>query len=122
MKSLNIFLVIAMAITSLTLNAQTTSVSKTETVNVSGNCGMCQSRIEKAAKDAGASTAKWNSETSLLSVSYNTSKTSLNNIEQKIAFVGHDTKSVKANDEAYNELHDCCKYERAVAVDVAPAT
>jgi hypothetical protein len=117
MKTLNIFLAIAMAVTTLTVNAQT----KSETVKVSGNCGMCQTRIEKAAKEAGASSAKWDSETSMLAVSFSAAKTSLKNIETKIASVGHDTKGVKANDAAYDKLHGCCKYERTANVETATA-
>jgi hypothetical protein len=33
-------------------------------------------------------------------------------IHKNIAAVGHDTQKVKATDEAYNNLHDCCKYDR----------
>jgi hypothetical protein len=122
MKTLNIFLVIAMATASLTVNAQTKSALKTETVKVWGNCGMCQTRIEKAAKEAGATTAKWDSETNMLAVSYNPSKTSVKNIETKVASVGHDTKGVKAEDEVYNKLHGCCKYERTAGAETATAS
>ncbi len=60
MKTLRIFSIVAvlMAVTSISF-AQT----KTETFKVSGNCGMCKTKIEKAAKDAGASSATWNEET-----------------------------------------------------------
>ena len=108
MKSFKLFLVLALACTSLTVNAQ----SKSESVKVFGNCGMCQSRIEKAAKAAGATSAKWDTETNMLAVTYKTSITSLNKIEQNVASVGHDTKSVRANDAAYSKLNGCCKYER----------
>jgi len=33
-------------------------------------------------------------------------------IHEAIAAVGHDTEKVKATDEAYEELHTCCKYPR----------
>jgi mercuric ion binding protein len=121
MKSLNIFLAIAMAFTSLTVNAQSKS-SKTETVKVWGNCGMCQTRIEKAAKEVGATEAKWDSETNLLAVTYNPAKTSIEKIEKKMAAVGHDTKSFKADDAVYNKLHGCCKYERTAGTESASAS
>ena len=118
---LNIFFAIAIAISSMSVNAQTKSTSKTESVKVWGNCGMCQTRIEKAAKEAGAATAKWDHETNMLAVSYNHSKTSINKIETKVASVGHDTKSVKAKDEVYDNLHGCCKYERVAGNETAAA-
>lgn len=111
-----------MSVTAITINAQSRSLIKNENVKVWGNCDMCQARIEKAAKEAGAASAKWDGETGMLAVSYNPSKTSINNIEQKIASVGHDTKAIQANDEAYNKLHDCCKYERALSMQAASAS
>ena len=41
---------------------------KTEKFKVYGNCGMCESRIEKAAKTVdGVTAADWNKETKILS-------------------------------------------------------
>lgn len=83
---------------------------KTETIKVSGNCGMCKTRIEKAAKLDGVSKADWNSDTKILTVTYNPSKVKNEDIQKKIAAVGHDTEKFKAEDEVYNKLHSCCKY------------
>jgi len=84
--------------------------SKTETLKVQGNCGMCETRIEKAAKLDGVSKAEWNSETKLLAVTYDPSKTNLDQIGKKIAAVGHDNEKAKADDKAYGSLPSCCKY------------
>ena len=46
----------------------------------------------------------------MISVIYDERKTDLNKIKQKIADVGHDTQQIKASDEAYNNIHECCKY------------
>ena len=86
--------------------------TKTEKINVSGECGMCKSKIEKAAKSAGASYAEWDVDAKLLTVKYSSTSTNSAKIEQAVAAVGYDTKNVKATDEAYNKLHGCCKYER----------
>lgn len=96
------------SICSLFASAKTT----TETVKVWGNCEMCKTRIEKAAKLAGATSASWNVDTHILTVSFDDTKTSLASIESKIALVGHDTQHVTASDEAYNKLSGCCQYER----------
>ena len=80
---------------------------------VSGLCEMCKERIEQAAKSVrGVSVADWNQETGLLKISFNASKTSVDEIQQVIAGVGHDTPNYKAKDEVYDQLPDCCKYER----------
>ena len=96
-------------------NAQS---SKTETIAVSGNCGMCKSSIEKAARSAGATKANWNKDSKMLTVSYKTSGSSSAKIQQAIAAVGYDTKDVKATDEAYDNLHACCKYDRVKTDEV----
>lgn len=86
---------------------------KTEKFKVYGNCGMCESRIEKAAKSVeGVSSADWNKETKMIEVSFDSSKTNLEKIQKAIAKVGHDTDQEKAADEVYNKLPGCCKYDR----------
>lgn len=88
--------------------------NKTEKIEVKGNCGMCETRIEKAAKSVeGVSKADWNKETKVLEVTFDDAKTSTNKIELAVAKAGHDTPNHKATDDVYNKLPDCCKYERA---------
>jgi periplasmic mercuric ion binding protein len=86
--------------------------TKTETFKVSGNCGMCKSKIEKAAKEAGAAAATWDVESKQLTVKYNSTSTNTAKIQKKIAGVGYDNVGFKATAEAYDKLHGCCKYER----------
>jgi copper chaperone CopZ len=113
MKALRIFPVLAilMAVCSFSFGQS----AKTETFKVSGNCGMCKSKIEKAAKEAGATTASWNVDTKELTVKYNSTSTNTAKIQQKIAAVGYDNAGVKATAEAYDKLHGCCKYDRSEA-------
>ena len=85
---------------------------KTESFKVAGKCGMCNARIEKAAKIEGVSKAEWNSETQLLTVTYNPEKVKVDDLQKKIAAVGHDTEKVKADNNVYDKLPGCCKYER----------
>ena len=86
--------------------------SNTDTIKVWGNCDMCKEKIEKAAKDAGATAADWNSETMKLIVSYDASKSSNKKIQMKIASVGYDTQDVNASKASYNKLDKCCQYKR----------
>jgi mercuric ion binding protein len=85
---------------------------KTDTFKVYGNCGMCEKRIEKAAKVDGVTKALWNAESKIMTVSYNPDKVSSDAIQKNIADVGHDTEKYSADDKVYNELPGCCLYER----------
>ena len=86
--------------------------AKKETIKVWGNCGMCKKTIETAATKAGASSAKWDTETKMLSVSYSAKKTNAQKIQEAIAAVGYDTRDLTAPDDVYNKLHGCCQYDR----------
>lgn len=80
-------------------------------IEVDGVCEMCKDRIELTClKTKGVKSADWNVKTHELKLVYNDSKTNLNTIEKNILAVGHDTEKLKASDEAYASLHDCCKY------------
>lgn len=82
-----------------------------ESLVVDGVCEMCKKRIETACiKIKGVKSAVWNVQTHELKLVYNENKTNLESIKKSIAAVGHDTKDMKATDEAYDKLHGCCKY------------
>lgn len=85
---------------------------KPTTVKVSGNCGSCKKHIEKAAMDAGATTATWDKTTKLLALTFDANKTSTDKIETAIAGVGYDTEHKVATEEAYKKLDECCQYDR----------
>ena len=88
--------------------------AETATFPVGGKCGMCKSRIEKAAGTVeGVQSASWDKETKELTVKYDASKVKETAIQEKIASVGHDTQKVNASDEAFSSLPGCCKYERS---------
>ncbi len=86
--------------------------AKTESLKVSGECGMCKKKIETAAKTAGASFAEWNKDTKILTIKYNSTSTNAAKIQQAVADKGYDTPDFKATEEAYNKLDKCCQYER----------
>lgn len=86
---------------------------KTDKIKVNGNCGMCKTRIEKAATSVeGVSKAEWNDETKLLAVSYDPAKTDVKKVSAVIAKAGHDTEAVKAEEKDYKALPGCCQYDR----------
>jgi len=88
------------------------SATQTMSFFVAGNCSMCQSRIEHAAKKIdGVQSATWDKETKELTVSVATN-ISQQMIEKVIAKSGHDTKTAKAEQVVYEKLPGCCHYER----------
>jgi len=80
---------------------------------VAGNCGMCQARIEKTAKNInGVVSVSWDKDNKMLKLEFDSSQTSIGEVSDAIAKSGHDTKYSKADEEVYNELPGCCQYER----------
>lgn len=113
MKKLGILVVMLVSMT-----AFSQSKNARATMEVDGVCNMCKERIEKACiKTKGVKSAVWNVNTHELKLIYDENKTDLKTIENNIAAVGHDTKNVTATDEAYNSVHDCCKYRDETVVD-----
>ena len=114
MKTLNICAALLFSIFAINTSFAQTAVKK-ETIKVWGNCGMCKTTSEKAAKKGGATTANWNEESKELKVSYASNKTSSDKIQQSIAKSGYDTQGFTADDKVYNKLHGCCQYDRKVS-------
>jgi mercuric ion binding protein len=85
---------------------------KTETLKVSGKCQMCKSRIEKIAGEYGAASADWDVKSQLLTIVFDPSVTSVDNICYKLLKAGHDSGGIRTKDKAYNSLPECCKYDR----------
>jgi copper chaperone CopZ len=94
--------------------AQSEKVKKEKAkFKVFGNCEMCEERIEKAVMDLdGVFSASWDKLSKKLNVKYDPAKVKLSDIHKAVAKVGHDTELEKADDQVYNKLHSCCKYER----------
>ena len=87
--------------------------AKTEKFEVKGNCGMCETRIEKAANSVeGVKSADWDKESEIIEVSFDPAKIDLDKIHRAIAKAGHDTELHKSSEEVYEKLPGCCKYER----------
>ena len=97
---------------STTISAQSEK-NKKSNFEVIGNCDICKKRIEKAALSLrGVKMATWDIPSNIISVTYNSNKILLDEIQIAIANVGHDTPSFNAPDNIYNELPICCIYER----------
>lgn len=82
-------------------------------LKVSGNCEMCKSRIEKAAKSVnGVISANWDVNAKVIRFDFDSTVTSKGEISKAIADVGHDTELDKAPEAIYVDLPSCCLYER----------
>jgi cation transport ATPase len=87
--------------------------NKKMTFDVNGKCAMCKERIENAALNVkGVKYAVWDIPSHQLSIIMDERKTDAMKIKTAIVAVGHDTKELKATDEAYNSVHPCCLYRK----------
>lgn len=106
-------LIIAILLIGISTQAQKKNKNAKLTFEVNGICEMCKDRIEKAVlKTKGVKFCTWSIETHKLSLIMDERKVDELTIHKNIAAVGHDTDKIKATDEAYNNLHNCCKYDR----------
>lgn len=112
MKLIRNLLLVCFAIMSFLSFSQKPQYER-DSFKVLGNCDMCKTKIEKAAKSVdGVKTAKWNVVNGKMKVKFNAELTNSDKIQEAIAAIGYDTEKHKASDEVYNKLHYCCKYER----------
>ena len=114
-----IILMIAVGLLSTTVLQAQIKNAKTETIKVYGNCGMCETTIEKAGTKSKLYKTDWNVDTKMASITYDSKKTSADAVLKSIALSGYDNASYLAPDEAYNKLHGCCNYERESKTAVA---
>lgn len=86
--------------------------TKTATVKIYGNCGMCESVIEKAGNVKKVAQVDWNKDTKMASITYDSTKTNQDEILKRIALAGYDSDKFLAPDDVYAKLPECCQYER----------
>tara|TARA_B110000967_G_C18873955_1_gene557119 strand:+ start:762 stop:1103 length:342 start_codon:yes stop_codon:yes gene_type:complete len=109
MKNLAWILAVVLTTSSMAQNKH----KKVETVNIqtSAVCEMCEELIidKNLVFEKGVKYAEMDVETGLLTVSYRNDKTSADQIRHLISDLGYSADSVKADPEAYDNLHFCCK-------------
>lgn len=86
--------------------------AKTITTKVWGNCGMCKKTIEKVGNKKKMALVVWDKETKQAIITYDSTKTTLDIVLERIANAGYDNEKFMASDKVYNNLHGCCQYER----------
>ncbi|MEX0995840.1 MAG: DUF3347 domain-containing protein [Flavobacteriaceae bacterium] len=111
MKSIKILIAITVLLSLTAVNAQIKNAT-TESVKIYGNCGMCESTIEKAGNLKKIAQVDWNKDTKIATLTYDTSKTNQEEILKRIALAGYDSDQFLAPDDVYNKLPGCCQYDR----------
>lgn len=79
-------------------------------IQVSGNCGMCEKRINAALDVPGVMFSSWDRVSKTATVAYKPRKISEQKLHELIAGVGHDTDKAKADTAVYKKLPGCCLY------------
>lgn len=103
----SVFALACMMLAALPSQAQ----NKVETrFQVSGVCGMCKERIEKATDVPGVVFSEWNKEKQELFLVYKPDVIPLDSVHARIQAVGHDTEKGKAKEADYNSVDMCCRY------------
>ncbi|WP_309640719.1 DUF3347 domain-containing protein [Flavobacterium sp.] len=101
----------------VTSNAQIKNTT-TDTVKIFGNCGMCETAIEKAGTINKVAAVDWNVDTKIATLTYDKNKTNQDEILKRIALAGYDSEKFLAPDKAYSNLPGCCQYDREAKVAV----
>jgi copper chaperone CopZ len=106
---------IALLLSAVVATAQMKN-AKTETVKIFGNCGMCETTIEKAGTQKDIASVDWNKDTKMATLTYDSKITNKDEILKRIALVGYDSEQFRAEESAYYKLPGCCQYDRAADV------
>jgi outer membrane receptor for ferrienterochelin and colicins len=95
-----------MLILSISLHAQ-----QTIKINVSGECGMCEERIEKTASSViGVSFADYDLDSQILDVEFDPKLFRKQELVSALIQAGHDADGIIAPDNVYSSLPACCHY------------
>lgn len=116
-NSFNTLMITTFVLLSVSINAQIKN-SKTATVKIYGNCGMCETKIEKAGTIKKVAKVDWDQETQMATITYDATKTSKEEILKRIALVGYDNEAFLAPDDVYSNLPGCCQYDRVAKTPV----
>jgi len=83
-------------------------------IKTSAKCGMCKKRIER---DLGVSKgivySNLNLDDKVVTITYNTKKTSPEKIKEVISKIGYDADEVVANQKSHDALPGCCQKSAA---------
>lgn len=120
MNSFKSFLLFPILAFSLGCSAQSQSRvdgiknAKNVAVRIDGDCDMCKARIDKVGSVKGEATVVWDTDAKTALVTFDSTRTDLDAILQRVAHAGYDNERYLAPKEAYEKLPGCCQYERTM--------
>ncbi len=106
------FLLVALSL--IVLNGTTFAAGVTEKkevkVQTSAKCKMCKARLERTlGLSKGVESAQLDLKDKVLTVQYNSKKTSEDAIRETIRKTGYDADNLAANQQAHDKLPKCCR-------------
>lgn len=108
--TIQIFSILGFLIIGLVTPANAQKNLETIEVLTSSQCEMCKETIEKALIfESGIKKANLNVATKTVTVTFKANKITAEKIRQLISKAGYDADTVKADPQAYERLHSCCK-------------
>jgi copper chaperone CopZ len=119
---LSVIAIVALTVISCKNEAKTETEIPTTTVEgkelsvvnfgVRGNCGMCKTTIEKAAKSVdGVADAIWDVKKKSIAIRYDESKVKEKEFHEAINAAGYDTDEAIGDRVAYKNLPKCCQFD-----------
>jgi copper chaperone CopZ len=112
----NALVLLFFTITSINLNAQPTKNKDIAIIKTNifcdhcKECESCGGRIEKGlAFEKGVKKVVIDEKEMTIAITYNPSKTNIENLKKAISKLGYDADDVKADPKAYAKLDECCK-------------
>ena len=117
-KSIKMLVTMTVLLSFTACNAQIKNAT-TESVKIYGNCGMCESTIEKAGNLKKVAEVDWNKDTKMATLTYDASRTNRNEILKRIALAGYDSDQFLSPDDVYSKLPECCQDERVEKSEMA---
>ncbi|EIA09456.1 DUF3347 domain-containing protein [Flavobacterium frigoris] len=112
MKSLKTTVTAIVLLLSMAVSTAQIKNAKTENMKIFGNCGMCETKIEKAGNLKNTAIVDWDKDSKIATITYDTAKTNPDEILKRIALAGYDSEKFLAPDSKYDTLHACCQYDR----------
>lgn len=113
MKSITLFLCLFVAVYSAGAQSKLMQTVKIKTPGI--QCDQCKSRIESyLSREEGIGKIQVDLKKKIVTVTFSTDRTNIENIKTAIANCGYDADDVKAEEEAYQKLPKCCKKKEDV--------
>ena len=110
MKKMISILAIILTISTLVCNAVEPPKTAELKIKTSAKCSMCKKRIERdLGVSKGIANSNLNLDDKVVTIKYNTKKTSPEKIKEVISKIGYDADEVVADQKSHDALPGCCQ-------------